>query len=77
MILLESVPIPSSRSYMPSTLIALEPLASLLAAYRLTLALQLGRQVGWEGKTTTSSESAHQRAVNITIHVVPPPYLLR
>jgi len=34
---------------MPSTLIALEPLASLLAAYRLTLALQLGRQVGWEG----------------------------
>ena len=32
--------------YMPSTLIALEPLATLLAAYRLTLALQLGRQVG-------------------------------
>ena len=29
---------------MPSTVIALEPLATLLAAYRLTLALQLGRQ---------------------------------
>ena len=29
---------------MPSTIIALEPLSTLLAAYRLTLALQLGRQ---------------------------------
>lgn len=32
-------------AYMPTTMLALDDLASLLAAYRLTLALQLGRQV--------------------------------
>lgn len=38
-------PFHSLHRYMPSTLVALDPLATLLAAYRLTLALQLGRQV--------------------------------
>ena len=46
--------------YMPSTLIALEPLATLLAAYRLTLALQLGRQVGNRKNYEQDNQTAPQ-----------------